>query len=180
MGKTASGAVWLNEERLSAYDYYQYWRNTEDPDVGRFLRLFTELPMNEVERLETMRGGEVNEAKKILAFETTKLLHGEPAAIAAQKTAELTFESGGTGDNLPHINVSEANLSRGVSLVDALKSTKLCKSGGEARRLIAGGGAKVNGQKIEDEAYMLQINDFVNGELKLSSGKKRHAVVSLT
>ncbi|NKB44372.1 MAG: tyrosine--tRNA ligase [Alphaproteobacteria bacterium] len=180
MGKTASGAVWLNEERLSAYDYYQYWRNTEDPDVGRFLRLFTELPMNEVERLETLRGGEVNEAKKILAFETTKLLHGEPAAIAAQKTAELTFESGGTGDNLPHINVSEANLSRGVSLVDALKSTKLCKSGGEARRLIAGGGAKVNGQKIEDEAYMLQINDFVNGELKLSSGKKRHAVVSLT
>lgn len=179
MGKTAVGAVWLNEERLSAYDYYQYWRNTEDPDVGRFLRLFTELPVEETERLESLSGGEINEAKKILAFETTALLHGEPAAIAAQKTAELTFESGGTGDSLPKVSISEADLSQGISLVDALKLANLCKSNGEGRRLVTGGGAKINGEKVEQETYMLQATDFSNGEMKLSSGKKRHAVITL-
>ncbi len=179
MGKTAAGAVWLNEERLSAYDYYQFWRNAEDPDVGRFLKLFTELPMEEISRLELLEGGEINDAKKVLAFEATKLLHGESAAIASQKTAESTFESGGVGDSLPSIDLSDEALANGMSLVEALKATGLCKSGGEARRLILGGGAKINGEKVEDETYLLQADDFIDSQLKLSSGKKRHAIVTL-
>ncbi|MDG2243846.1 MAG: tyrosine--tRNA ligase [Rhodospirillaceae bacterium] len=179
MGKTAAGAVWLNEDRLSAYDYYQFWRNAEDPDVGRFLKLFTELPMEETSRLESLEGSEINDAKKVLAFEATKLLHGENAAIASQKTADSTFESGGVGDRLPSIDLSGNDLENGMALIEALKSTGLCKSSGEARRLILGGGAKINGQKIEDETYLLQASDFIDSQLKLSSGKKRHAIVTL-
>lgn len=179
MGKTASGAVWLNEERLTPYDYYQYWRNTEDPDVGRFLRLFTDLAIEEIEKLEALRGEEINEAKKILAFETTKLLHGEAAAVLARDTAQSTFESGGSGGELPTTVVTAEQLTGGISLVDALKALELCQSGGEGKRLIRGGGAKINGRKIEDEAYVLQAADFEDGKLKLSAGKKRHGVVSL-
>lgn len=179
MGKTASGAVWLSEERLPAYDYYQYWRNTEDPDVGRFLRLFTELPLDEIEKLESLRGEEINSAKKTLAFEATKLLHGEESAVAAQDTAHKTFESGGAGIELPRENVTLEQLENGLTLIDALRNTNLCQSGGEGRRLIRGGGAKINGQKIDDEAYAIKVSDFEDGELKVSAGKKRHAVLIL-
>ncbi len=180
MGKTAAGAVWLNKDRLSPYDYYQYWRNTEDPDVGRFLRLFTELPLDEIARLEGLQGEEINEAKRVLALETTKLLHGNEAADAAHKTAHQTFENGGAGNDLPRVNISKLTLSKGISLVEALNTAGLCQSNGEARRLIQGGGAKVNDQRIEDESYILEQNSFLNGELKLSAGKKRHAVLTLT
>ena len=179
MGKTASGAIWLNEERLSAYDYFQYWRNTEDSDVGRFLRLFTDLRIEEIEKLAALRGGEINEAKKVLAFETTKLLHGENAAVLARYTAQSTFESGGAGGELPTIVITAKQLTGGISLVDALKTLELCQSGGEGKRLIRGGGAKINGRKIEDETYVLQAADFKDGKLKLSAGKKRHGVVSI-
>lgn len=180
MGKTASGAVWLNEDRLPAYEYYQYWRNTEDPDVGRFLRLFTELPLGEIEKLESLRGEEINSAKKVLAFEATKLLHGKNAAVAAEETARQTFESGGSGTDLPREIVTLGQLSNGLTLVDALKNTNLCQSGGEGRRLIKGGGAKINGRKVEDESYVISDADFEDGELKLSAGKKRHAVLCLS
>lgn len=179
MGKTAAGAVWLNEDRLTPYDYYQYWRNTEDPDVGRFLKLFTDLSIEEVETLETLRGEEINEAKKILAFETTKLLHGEAAAVSARDTAQSTFESGGSGGELPTTAITIEQLTGGILLVEALKTLELCQSGGEGKRLIRGGGAKINGKKVEDEAYVLQPTDFEGGQLKLSAGKKRHGIVSL-
>ena len=179
MGKTASGAIWLNEERLSAYDYFQYWRNTEDSDVGRFLRLFTDLRIEEIEKFEALRGEEINEAKKVLAFETTKLLHGENAAVLARHTAQSTFESGAAGGELPTTVITAEQLTGGISLVDALKALELCQSGGEGKRLIRGGGAKINGRKVEDEAYVLQAADFKDGKLKLSAGKKRHGVVSI-
>ncbi|MEQ8510736.1 MAG: tyrosine--tRNA ligase [Rhodospirillaceae bacterium] len=177
MGKTAAGAVWLNDEKLSSYEYYQYWRNTEDPDVGRFLRLFTELPLEEIERLETLKGGEINEAKKILAYETTLILHGKDAAELAQNTSQETFESGGTGRELPTVTLSNEELSEKVSLIDALKKSGLCSSNGEARRLIQGGGARINGQPIDDDKRLLTQEDLVDGSIKLSAGKKRHAVI---
>ncbi|MEQ8733552.1 MAG: tyrosine--tRNA ligase [Rhodospirillaceae bacterium] len=179
MGKTAAGAVWLNDEKLSSYEYYQYWRNTEDPDVGRFLRLFTELPLEEIERLEKLKGGEINEAKKILAYETTLILHGKDAAELAQNTSQETFESGGTGRELPTVTLSNEELSEKVSLIDALKKSGLCISNGEARRLIQGGGARINGQPIDDDTRLLTQEDLVDGSIKLSAGKKRHAVIIL-
>ena len=177
MGKTASGSVWLNEDRLSAYGYFQFWRNTEDPDVGRFLKLYTELPLDEIERLSELQGKEINESKKTLAFEATRLLHGKDAATAALKTAESTFESGGLGVNLPRIEVSAQELNTGVTLADLFTKTALCESKGEARRLIRGGGAKLNDHRIDDEAYIVKASDLQNGEAKLSAGKKRHAVI---
>jgi tyrosyl-tRNA synthetase len=178
MGKTESGAVWLSAERLSHYDYFQYWRNTEDLDVGRFLRLFTDLDLDEIGRLELLEGGELNEAKKILAYEATNLLHGEDAARLALETAQHTFENGGIGQDLPRILLSEDDLSAGIMITELLKRTGLCKSKGEARRLIRGGGAKLNDQRIEDEAYQIGDRDLSNGEAKLSAGKKRHAVIA--
>ncbi len=177
MGKTAAGAVWLNEEKLSAYEYYQYWRNTEDPDVGRFLRLFTELPLDEIERLEKLEGEDINEAKKILAYETTLILHGIDSAILAQNTAQQTFESGGAGKELPTVTFSNSQLSVGVTLIDALKKSGLCSSNGEAKRLIQGGGAKINGERIDDDTRLLTQADLADGSIKLSAGKKRHAVI---
>ena len=175
MGKTAGGAVWLNEEKLPAYDFWQYWRNTHDADVGRFLRLFTELPMDEIARLEALEGQELNEAKKILANEVTAMCRGRAAAEAAAATAQKTFEQGQLGEGLPTVEIA-ANTIRedGLGIIDALVGAGLCASKGEARRLIRGGGARLNDEKIADENMRLQEDLFAAGPVKLSAGKKRH------
>ncbi|MBL4719721.1 MAG: tyrosine--tRNA ligase [Alphaproteobacteria bacterium] len=178
MGKTADGAVWLNADRLSAYDYWQYWRNTHDDDVGRFLKLFTELPMGEIKRLESLEGVEINDAKKILANEATTLCHGADAAKAAAETAEKTFDDGGAGSGLPTIDIARADLDDGILAYDLFKRANLASSNGEARRLIKGGGARANDEKIANDAVVISaadIND--NGVIKLSAGKKRHVLV---
>ena len=178
MGKTASGAIWLNEDMLSAYDYWQYWRNTEDADVGRFLRLFTELPLDEIARLEALQGAELNDAKKLLATETTALAHGRDAAEAAAETASKTFEQGGMAEGLPTIEVPKDQLESGLGLLSAFVSAGLAASNGEARRHIKGGGARVNDTPVNDERAMLTMNDLGDeGAIKLSIGKKKHALV---
>lgn len=178
MGKTAAGAVWLNAERLPAYDYWQYWRNTEDASVGRFLRLFTELSEAEIRRLEALSGAEINEAKIVLANEATALLHGAEAASAAAETARRTFVEGGAGDELPRIELSRSELDRGVPAFELLRRAGLAASNGEARRLIAGGGMRVNDKAVSDPAERIdatRLNE--EGLIKLSAGKKRHALV---
>ncbi|MCK5295246.1 MAG: tyrosine--tRNA ligase, partial [Alphaproteobacteria bacterium] len=178
MGKTANGAVWLNKDRLSSYDYWQFWRNTEDADVGKFLRLFTELPISEIERLEKLKDREINEAKKILADEATKLCHGESAAIEARETARKTFEEGKAGGSLPTFDVQKDKLEAGISLIDLLILAKLCKSKGESRRMMKQGGIRLNDEQIKDEAYSVTLENITdNGTIKLSSGKKRHALI---
>jgi tyrosyl-tRNA synthetase len=178
MGKTASGAVWLNEDRLPAYDYWQYWRNTEDADVGRFLRLFTELPIAEIARLEALQGAEINEAKIVLANEATRLCHGAPAAAAAAETARKTFVEGATGDALPSIDVPAAELRPGIAAFALMTRTGLTQSNGEARRLIKGGGARLNDARIDDESATVSLADVNDdGVIKLSAGRKRHALV---
>jgi tyrosyl-tRNA synthetase len=177
MGKTAQGAVWLNADRLSAYDYWQFWRNTEDADVGRFLRLFTEMPLDEVARLEALGGSEINEAKKILAHLATGLAHGEEAALAAAETAKTVFEQGGAGGDLPTVAVPLADLKAGLSLVEMMRATGLAKSGKDVKRLIAEKGAKVNDEIVTDSALSLTEADLRDGAIKLSAGKKRHALV---
>jgi tyrosyl-tRNA synthetase len=180
MGKTAAGAVWLSEKRLSHYDYWQFWRNTEDGDVGRFLRLFTDLPLDEVARLEALEGAEINEAKKVLAFEATRLCRGEAAAIAAAETARQTFEQGVSAAGLPTIEVSRSELGGGVPAFELLRRAGLAKSNGEARRLIKGGGARINDVAIDDELRTVGLDDLdAEGCIKLSAGKKRHALVKL-
>jgi tyrosyl-tRNA synthetase len=180
MGKTAAGAVWLKKERLSPYDYWQYWRNTEDADVGRFLKLFTDLPLDEIARLEKLPGNEINEAKKVLAFEVTKLAHGEEAAKEAAETARKTFEEGGAGENLPTILLPRDELKQGVLLVDLLVRTGLAASKGEAKRLIEGGGAKVNGEAVKNTAEIVNEQAASDGPIKLSAGKKHHALVKVS
>ena len=181
MGKTAQGAIWLNKERLSAYDFWQFWRNTEDADVGRFLRLFTDLPLDEVARLEALQGAEINDAKKVLADEATKLCHGEAVAAEAAETARRTFEQGTVGEALPTIDVARSDLEAGVPVVDALTRIELTSSKGEARRLIKGGGARVNDVAVTDEASAIGIADLnEDGVIKLSAGRKRHALVRVT
>ena len=178
MGKTATGAVWLNADRLPPYDYWQYWRNTEDADVGRFLRLFTELPLDEIARLETLQGAELNEAKKVLAHEATALCHGKAAAEAAAETARRTFEEGGFGVDLPQVEVQATELEAGVPAFELLRRTGLATSNGEARRLIKGGGGRVNDVRIETETATLSLADVnSDGVIKLSAGRKRHALV---
>ena len=180
MGKTESGAVWLHKDMLSAYDYWQYWRNTEDADVGRFLRLFTDLPLKEIEKLEAMKGADINEAKKILANEATKLCHGDRAAKQAADTAKKTFEQGKVGDDIPVFNISTADLGKGIAAYELIRLSGLADSGGEAKRLIRGGGAKINDQKIEDENISITQATFKpDGVVKLSSGKKKHMLVKL-
>jgi tyrosyl-tRNA synthetase len=178
MGKTADGAVWLNAERLSAYDYWQYWRNTEDADVGRFLRLFTDLPLAEIARMEALEGAELNDAKKRLAGEATALCHGADAAAAAAETARQTFEEGRTGGELPTIEVPGSDLKAGIPAFELLRRAGLTTSNGAARRLIKGGGARLNDVVIEHETATVTLADLsADGVIKLSAGKKRHALV---
>jgi tyrosyl-tRNA synthetase len=178
MGKSVGGAVWLNAERLSPYEYWQFWRNTEDADVGRFLRLFTELPLDEIARLEALAGSEINEAKKVLATEATALCHGREAAEAAAETAQAVFESGGSGSELPQIALSRDQLARGVPAFELFSRAGLAASNGEARRLIRGGGARINDAVVESETRAVSLDDLDPfGNIKLSAGRKRHALV---
>jgi len=178
MGKTAAGAVWLNEERLSPYDYWQYWRNTEDADVGRFLKLFTDLPLDEIARLEALEDAEINEAKKILANEATALCHGAAAAVTAAETARKTFEQGVIADDLPTLTVDRSELEGGLPAFEVMRRAGLAASNGEARRLIKGGGARVNDKVVNDEMARVTLADIgADGVIKLSAGKKRHALI---
>ncbi len=181
MGKTADGAVWLSADMLSPYDYYQFWRNTEDADVGKFLKLFTLLPMDEIARLEKLKDREINDAKKILAFEATKLCHGEAAAKDAEKTAQNVFEQGGVGDDLPAIEVPRTRLQAGINILDIFVETGLSASKGEARRLIQGGGAKINDNKVESDTQVINEKDLGSEVfIKISAGKKKHALVKIS
>jgi tyrosyl-tRNA synthetase len=178
MGKTAQGAVWLNAERLSAYEYWQHWRNTEDGDVGRFLRLFTELPLAEIARLEALEGAELNSAKQALATAATALCHGSEAAEAAAETARRVFAEGGVGDDLPVTEIERSVLAAGLPAINLLCQAGLAASLGEARRLIRGGGARVNDAVLSDETRRLALADVSpDGVIKLSAGRKRHALV---
>ena len=178
MGKSASGAIWLNSDRLSPYEFWQFWRNTEDGDVGRFLRLFTEIPLDEITKLEMLRGSELNEAKKVLASEATKLCHGLSASESAAGTAQKIFEEGLIGADLPTILIDTKQLEKGIWIIEALKQAEFIKSNGEGRRLINNGGAKLNDIAVVDPDRKISISD-VNSEgvIKLSSGKKRHALL---
>ncbi|MGI9355466.1 MAG: tyrosine--tRNA ligase, partial [Rhizobiaceae bacterium] len=178
MGKSVSGAVWLSEDMLPVFDFWQYWRNTEDADVGRFLRLFTTLPLDEIARLETLDGAELNEAKKILAVEATALVHGREAAERAAETARQTFEMGAVAADLPTVTVLPEELAAGMGLLDLLVMSGLAKSNGEARRHIKGGAIKLNDVPVNEEAKTVsnaQLND--DGAIKLSFGKKRHILI---
>ncbi|WP_417460819.1 tyrosine--tRNA ligase [Kordiimonas sp.] len=177
MGKTASGAVWLNEDHLPSYDYWQFWRNTQDADVGKFLRLFTEMPLDEVRRLEALEGAEINDAKVILANAATELVRGEAAANAAEATAKETFEKGGAGADLPTVSLPVGALTEGINVVDLFIEAGLGGSKGEVRRLIKQGGAKLNDVKVDDETAMVTKSALQDGQIKLSAGKKRHALV---
>jgi len=178
MGKTAAGAIWLNEDMLSAYDYWQFWRNTEDADVGKFLRLFTELPLDEISRLENLEGAKLNDAKKVLADECTRLAHGTDAALAAAETARKTFELGQTAEDLPTTEIPKAELDEGIPAFILFNRVGLSQSSSEARKLIKGGGARLNDEKISDERLVLTSADVnSSGRIKLSSGKKRHHLV---
>ena len=178
MGKTASGAVWLNAERVSPYDYWQFWRNTEDSDVGRFLRLFTELPMEEIARLEALEGRELNDAKKSLADAATALCHGDDAASQAAETARRTFEQGEAAQGLPEVEVPRAELEAGIPAFALLRRAGLADTGSAARRLIRGGGARLNDEPITGEERLVGLADLEGpGALKLSAGRKRHVLV---
>jgi tyrosyl-tRNA synthetase len=180
MGKTESGAVWLNAEMLSPYDYWQYWRNVDDADVSNLLRRFTVLPMDEIKKLEALKGQEINDAKKTLAFEATKLCHGEKAAQEAQKTAQKVFEQGGVSDNLPTVDIAEGVLKTGTTAIDIFVQAGLVTSKSEARRLIESGGAKINDASIKDIAYGVDMSHVTEaGHIKLSAGKKKHALVKI-
>lgn len=178
MGKTEKGAVWLNAAMLTPYDYWQYWRNVEDADVGKLLRRFTTLSLDEIIRLEKLQDAEINEAKKILALEATKLCHGEKAALEAAETARKTFEQGSVGDDLPSITIDSARLTTGVAILDLLVEIGFAASKGEARRLIQGGGIKCNDNTVSDEKFIAHESDLTaEGYIKVSAGKKRHALI---
>jgi tyrosyl-tRNA synthetase len=178
MGKTAQGAVWLNPDMLSAYDYWQFWRNTEDADVTRFLKLFTELSLDEIARLGKLEGAELNEAKKVLATEATALVHGRDAADRAAETARTTFEEGHIATSLPALDVARADLENGLGVLKLSVDAGFVQSTGEARRQIKGGGIKVNDAAVTDERQLLTLNDLTpEGVIKLSLGKKRHVLI---
>ncbi|HEY8290529.1 MAG TPA: tyrosine--tRNA ligase [Acetobacteraceae bacterium] len=177
MGKSAQGAVWLTVDRLPAYEYWQFWRNTEDADVGRFLRLFTDLPLPEIARLETLAGAEINEAKKILATEATSLAHGPAAARQAADTAQRAFEQHEAADSLPGIDVARSELESGIPAFRLFVMAGLAGSNGEARRLIRGGGARVNDAPVLEEAQIISIAEAHDGAIKLSAGRKQHRLV---
>jgi tyrosyl-tRNA synthetase len=178
MGKSAQGAVWLNADLLSPYEFWQFWRNTTDADVGRFLKLYTELPLDECERLGAAEGAAINDAKIVLAGEVTALLHGRAAAEAAEATAREVFEKGGVGDDLPTLALSAGEVSDGISIVQLITRSGLAKSGKEAKRLITDGGAKMNDADVTDPGLMITAADLA-APIKLSAGKKRHALVTL-
>jgi tyrosyl-tRNA synthetase len=178
MGKTAAGAVWLNEDHLAPYDYWQFWRNTEDADVGRFLKLFTLLPMAEIAKLSALQGAEINDAKKILATEATALVHGREKADAAAETARKTFEEGALAESLPTVEVARTDVEGGLGILAAFVSAGLVKSNGEARRQIQGGGLRVNDEAVKDEKARLGLSDISpEGVIKLSLGRKRHVLL---
>jgi len=178
MGKSQSGAVWLNAEMLSPYEFWQFWRNTTDADVGRFLKLYTELPLDECDRLSALEGSEINEAKARLATEVTTLLHGAEAAAAAAETAREVFEKGGVGDDLPTLTLSAADVGDGISIVQLIVKSGLAGSGKEAKRLIAEGGAKLNDAPLTEAGTMIDALTL-SEPIKLSAGKKRHALVQM-
>jgi tyrosyl-tRNA synthetase len=182
MGKTASGAVWLNAEMRSPYEYWQFWRNTEDGDVERFLKLFTLLPLDEIVRLAALQGGEINEAKKVLASEATALLHGREAAEQAAETARKTFEEGALAESLPSVDVPRAALEAGLGVLAAFAQdhAKLVASTSEARRQVKGGGLRVNDQQVTDERALLTLSDLTpEGVIKLSLGRKKHVLLRI-
>ncbi len=178
MGKSQSGAVWLNAEMLSPYEFWQFWRNTTDADVGRFLKLYTELPLDECDRLGALEGSEINEAKARLATEVTTLLHGAAAAAAAAQTARDVFEKGGVGDDLPTLTLTAAEIGDGMSIVQLIVKSGLAGSGKEAKRLIAEGGARLNDAPLTEAGTMVDAS-MLGQPIKLSAGKKRHALVQL-
>jgi tyrosyl-tRNA synthetase len=178
MGKSQGGAIWLNAEMLSPYEFWQFWRNTTDADVGRFLKLYTELPIEECDRLGALAGSEINAAKVILANEVTALCHGRAAAEAAEATAREVFEKGGVGDDLPTLHLDPADLTEGISLAQLVVRSGLAKTGKDGKRLIAEGGLRVNDDLCADAGRMFHAGDFAE-PVKLSAGKKRHALVSL-
>ncbi|THD78299.1 MAG: tyrosine--tRNA ligase [Phenylobacterium sp.] len=177
MGKTVAGAVWLNADMRSPYDYWQFWRNTEDADVGRFLRLFTDLPLDEIARLESLPGAEINAAKKRLADETTRMLHGADAAETAARAAEAAFEQGRLSDDLPTVEVKAADLEAGIVLAALAHDAGLTGSRGEARRLAQGGGLRVNDKAETDANRAVTTADLVEGVIKLAAGKKKIVLV---
>jgi tyrosyl-tRNA synthetase len=178
MGKSQSGAVWLNAEMFSPYEFWQFWRNTTDADVGRFLKLYTELPVEECDRLGALQGSEINAAKVILANEVTILCHGAEAAAAAETTARDVFEKGGTGDDLPTFAVTAAELAEGVSVSSLFVRSGLAKSGKDAKRLISEGGARLNDEAISEAGQMIGLADLAQ-PIKLTAGRKRHALIVL-
>ncbi|KIC39271.1 tyrosine--tRNA ligase [Leisingera sp. ANG-M7] len=178
MGKTAEGAIWLNADMRSPYEFWQFWRNTTDADVGRFLKLYTELPVEECERIGALAGSEINEGKVILANEVTTLLHGAEAAAAAEATAREVFEKGGVGDDLPTLSLTTADLGDGISIVQLIVKSGLAKSGKDAKRLISENGAKIDDQPLTDAGLMIDAG-ALSSPIKLSAGKKRHALVRL-
>ena len=178
MGKTANGAVWLNEDVFSPYDFWQYWRNTEDADVGRFLKIFTRMPLDEIARLEALGGAEINEAKKILATEATAIVHGREAADKSAETARQTFEAGTLADDLPAVAIPGAELEAGIGVLEAFRRSGLAASNGEARRLVKGGGARVNDKVVEDDRRVLGSGDVTGDRvIKLSLGRKKHVLL---
>ena len=178
MGKSQNGAVWLNKEMLSPFDFWQFWRNTSDADVGKFLKLYTEIDLTECEKLGALKGAEINEAKSILANHVTTLCHGEKVASDVEKTAKDVFEQGGAGSDLPSYRVTMGEVETGLSVAQLLIKTGLTKSGKEAKRLISENGARLNGVLVTDISQTVNIHDF-NKPLKLSAGKKRHAIIDL-
>ena len=178
MGKSQNGAVWLNADMLSPYEFWQFWRNTTDADTGRFLKLYTELPIEECDRLGALEGSEINSAKIILANEVTSLLHGADAAKTAEATARDVFEKGGVGDDLPTLTLTASDIAQGISIVQLLVKSGLAGSGKEAKRLISEDGAKLNDAPLSDASLVLRAEDFAE-PIKLSKGKKKHALVQL-
>jgi tyrosyl-tRNA synthetase len=178
MGKSQGGAMWLNADMLSPYEFWQFWRNTTDADVGRFLKLYTELPVEECDRLAALEGSDINAAKVILANEVTTLCHGADAAAAAEATAREVFEKGGTGDDLPTFTVSTAELAEGVSVSSLFVKAGLAKSGKDAKRLIAEGGARLNDEAVTEAGQMITAADLAT-PIKLTAGRKRHALITL-
>ncbi|MCL4150528.1 UNVERIFIED_CONTAM: hypothetical protein GTU68_017386 [Idotea baltica] len=178
MGKSATGAIWLNDDMLSPYEFWQFWRNTMDADVGRFLRLFTELPLEECARLESLEGQEINEAKKILATEITTLCHGAEVAVQAEEAARVTFEQGAVSDDLPTVTLAAADIGEGISIGALFVKAGLAQSGKDAKRLIGEGGARLDDEAVEGPGLMLTAEDFASPR-KLSAGKKRHVLAKL-